>query len=747
MITRIAFASAFVMITSSLQITQAATDDAPLEEVVVTAQKREQSLFDVGISISVISGEELAKLRVDEIADVSRHISNMNVKSTLGATNPVVTIRGVGLNDFNANSNPTAGVYIDEVFLTSTAMMGFQLFDMERVEVLKGPQGTLYGRNTTAGAVSFVTRKPTRELEAFASAGYGDYRLFETEAAVGGPLTEALGFRVAAKWQDQGEGFSRNRTTGADFGAADRFAWRAQLAWDAGEDMTATLNVHGGTDRSNSHGIEHFGTQDPVTFDICQPILAGRIDPASCVDFFGYSDTDGDPYTGDYNLLSTVEVKSLGAVLRFDVDLGALQLSSVTGYESLERDQAEDFDASVFRSVDSTWDANIDQYSQELRLSSDGSTVNWLAGLFYSYDEVDTGDGNRFDLSDLLLTVVSTDWRQRTQSAAVFGHLEWPLTESLSLVTGLRFTWEEKEFTGGTTDLNPLGASCILDPACAPGFTGPFVLTATDASIDDTDLSGTVGLNYKPAEDWLLYGTVGKGFKSGGFFGGVTFSNAELAPFASEQLIAYETGFKGKLAGDTLQLGGAVFYYDYQDIQTFIQVALGGLSVLKLGNVDTAEVRGFDLDLTWRPARGLDLRAGVGFVDTELGAFNSAAGPQSAGKELPNAPKLTFDGRVAYEWPLGAELTMSFAVDASYTDEVFKEAVNFGYLAAPDYWLTNARLALAASDSRWELAAWARNLADEAYVVDAFDNGVGNGIRLYGEPRTYGLTFTYRWNE
>ncbi len=736
----------FLLLAALWQSAWAQTEDTAIEDVVVTAQKRQQNLLDIGIDISVISGDALERMRVDEIDDISRHVSNMNVKNTLGVTNPVVTIRGVGLNDFNANSNPTAGVYVDEVFLTSTAMMGFQLFDMERVEVLKGPQGTLYGRNTTAGAVSFVTRRPSRQFEAYASAGYGDYRSLETEGAMGGPLNEALSFRVAGKFEDQGKGFSRDRVSGDDFGSADRFAWRAQLAWDGSEESSATLSLHGGRDRSNSYGIEHFGTQDPATFDVCPAILGGRLDPASCVDFFGYSDTDGDPYEGDYDLISTVEVESLGASLRFDRELGAVRLTSVTGYESLKRDQAEDFDGSAFRSVDSTWDANIDQYSQELRLASADGAMNWLAGVFYSYDQVDTGDGNRFDSTDLLATVLSTDWRQRTQSAAAFGHLEWPLSQQLSLVSGVRFTWEEKEFAGGTTDLNPYGSSCILDPGCAPGFVGPFALTAADDSIDDTDVSGTIGLNYKPVDDWLFYGSVGKGFKSGGFFGGITFSTAELAPFEAEKLIAYEAGFKGRLAANTVQLSGAAFYYDYQDIQTFIQVSTGGLSVLKLGNVDKAKVQGVDLDLTWRAARGLDLHAAVGYVDTKLGAFNSDIGPQPAGKELPNAPKMTFAGMASYEWPVGDAYTASLAVDASYTDEVFKEALNFGYLAAPAYWLTNARIALAAADMHWEIAVWGHNLADEAFVVDAFDNGVGNGIRLYGEPRTYGVTFTYRWD-
>ena len=212
----------------------------------MTAQKREQSLLDVGIDISVISGEELARLRVDEIDDLSRHVSNMNVKNTLGATNPVVTIRGVGLNDFNANSNPTAGVYVDEVFLTSTAMMGFQLFDMERVEVLKGPQGTLYGRNTTAGAVSFVTRKPTPRIRSLRKRRLRRLPRVRDRGGHGRPAQRCAVVSRRGQIQDQGKGFSKDRISGDDFGAADRFAWRAQLHGTRARRLSGTLNLHGG---------------------------------------------------------------------------------------------------------------------------------------------------------------------------------------------------------------------------------------------------------------------------------------------------------------------------------------------------------------------------------------------------------------------------------------------------------------------------------------------------------------------
>ena len=463
-----------LLIAAPLPAARADMEEGTLAEVVVTAQKREQSLLDVGIDISVVTGEDLARLRVDEIDDLARHVSNMNVKNTLGATNPVVTIRGVGLNDFNANSNPTAGVYVDEVFLTSTAMMGFQLFDMERVEVLEGPAGH-----------ALRPQHDRRRCQLHHAQTHARIRGLCASGVRGLPRVRVRSGRSAARWAKPSLSVSRpntrirapdsRRTGSAGMTSERRTDLPGARSWSGSrsETLSSTLNVHGGTDRSNSYGIEHFGTQDPVTFDVCQPILAGRVDPSSCVDFFGYSDTDGDPYEGDYDLLSRVDVESLGASLQVSADLGAVRLTSITGYESLEREQAEDFDGSPFRSVDSTWDANVDQYSQELRLSSNGSAINWLAGVFYSYDQVDTGEGNRFDSSDLFFTILSTDWRQRTQSAAAFGHVEWPLSDALSLVTGLRYTWEEKQFARRyDRPESVLATAAFSIPAASPASSG-----------------------------------------------------------------------------------------------------------------------------------------------------------------------------------------------------------------------------------------------------------------------------------
>jgi iron complex outermembrane receptor protein len=737
-------------IAAPLPAVAADMETGTLAEVVVTAQKREQSLLDVGIDISVVTGDDLERLRVDEIDDLSRHISNMNVKNTLGATNPVVTIRGVGLNDFNANSSPTAGVYVDEIFLTSTAMMGFQLFDMDRVEVLKGPQGTLYGRNTTAGAVSFITRKPTRELEAYAQAGYGDHRTFESEAAVGGPLGEALAFRLAARYEDQGTGFSEDRVSGNDFGAADRIAWRAQLAWEPSDTLAATLNVHGGTDRSNSYGIEHFGTQDPVTFDVCQPILEGRVDPSGCVDFFGYSDTDGDPYQGDYDLLSRVDVKSLGASVQVAADLGAVRLTSITGYESLERKQAEDFDGSPFRSVDSTWDANVDQYSQELRLSgSAGTSMDWILGLFYSKDTVDSVvDGNFSDLVALFSGGAVSDERLRnlidqdTTAWAAFAHTKWKLSDQLSLTLAARFTDEEKDYTGTATDLTLLagtggGFFGLGDPNCATGQ----VACNIDDRIDDTNVSWRAALDFKPSEDWLTYVSISKGYKSGGFNGGFVSRSEVLAPFDREEVLAYELGAKANLLGGAMRASGAVFYYDYNDVQTQVQVNVGNLSVIRLGNVPEAEVLGAELELRWLPTAGLDLGLGLSWLDTELGAFASPVGPVPAGNELPNAPRFSLVSDARYEVPVG-DYSLAFGVNARYSDSAFRDSLNQRLLWSEASWVYNANIELASSTT-WSLSLWGRNLTDEQVAQSAGNNGIGNGFTLTQQPRTFGATFKY----
>ncbi len=732
---------------------QAAAEEEPrpfTDEIVVTAQKREQALQDVAIHVTVLSAAEIAASRLEEVADLASQVPNLSVKTPFPGSKPVVTLRGVGLEaDSAPNISPSAGVYVDQVFLCSPAFLSLQLFDMERIEVLKGPQGTLYGRNTTAGALNLLTRKPRRERSGRVLLGLGDRESLEAEGVLGGALSEGTFARLSLRSTYQGESFYTERRAGEDLGDARTYAGRAQLAWTRpGRERptwSANLKLHYARDDSTTAPFVHFGTLDPITFDTCAAILAGRIDTRRCVDALGWSDDDGDPFTGESNVAPALDDEQLGATLTVSGVSGDTAWTSITGFENLDHRQTTEADGSPFTQVHDRLHDRIDQLSQELRLAGTSERANWIAGLFFSRDEVDLAAETSSD--DVVLTRFETAGEQTTDTLAAFGHSEWRLADRATLTLGGRVTREEKRYAGGTVDANPFGTSLVLadftDPEDPVFFPDPVRLSAIDAGIEDTEFSGKLALQHQASEGTMLYASLSRGYKSGGFFGGLTFSDAELEPFDEEILLAYEAGFKLRRPGNALRVVGSFFYYDYRDVQTFTQVSTAALTVLKLGNVDEAEVYGADLDLRWEPAPRWLVRAGVGVLRTRLGAFVTATGPVAAGNELPNAPELTWNTLARHVRQLGGDKSLTAQVSFSYSDAVFKEAVNRPYLAADDYSLLDARLALSAA-SGWELALWGENLGDERYVVHAVDNGIGVGGLLLNEPRRFGVSFSYR---
>jgi iron complex outermembrane receptor protein len=724
----------------------AAADDPDalqtIGEIVVTAQRRAESNLSIGMNLTALSGDVVAEQRIQQVFDLQGRVPNLDVKEQVPGAMPVVTIRGVGLNDFGAANSPSAGVYIDQIYVASIAMMAFDMYDVERLEVLKGPQGTLYGRNSTAGALNIITRKPRSEFEGYAVLGYGDYEMLEIEGAVNAPLGEAGALRLSGKTVQQGEGYWTSRELpGESIGERDIASGRLQLALQPSEGFDLNLKVEASRSRSEMGQPEFFGTIDPGSGAPCAPILAGRIDNTQCTDLLGYTDTDGDPFQGDWARDAQYDIDSAGATLLMNAALGPTTLTSVTGYVDFERTFDIDVDATPFRQLDFVETDAIEQFSQELRLAGGSERLEWILGGFYSRDDVETNIPGGHD--DLLLTQTLVLVDQTTTSAAAFAHGEWFLTDALSIVSGLRYTWEEREYAGGTTDLNPYGLSCLLSPVCAPGFAGPFELTSVDSKIEDSNWSWRVGLEYEPEQGSLAYATVSRGVKSGGFFSGISTTNLQLEPFDPEELTAYEVGYKRSF--DRAYVNTSVFYYDYTDIQTFIAVDIGPFTIQRLGNVDEATVYGVDLEAAWLPASGLTLQASVGWLETELGAFSTLTGEVPEGNKLPNAPDLTLGALARWERELSARLSGFIQADASYSDAVFKDAINDPIIAADSYTVWNARIGLRESDGAWEAALWGKNLGDEQYVVQALNSGLGGGNRNFNAPRTVGASFTYRW--
>jgi iron complex outermembrane receptor protein len=705
-----------------------------LEEVVVTAQKREQSIQDVGVAISALTGDDIADMRMGRPMDIAAQIPGLDIKSTLGNNNPVVTIRGVGLNDFSANNSPSAGLYVDGVYITSPAMMGFQLFDLERVEVLKGPQGTLFGRNTTAGAVNFHSQKPKADQESYVTLGYGRYDTYRIEGGVGISLSDYVTGRVAVQIEQRDGGYYDNRFTGnGEYGNIDRIAWRAMLNWDVNDDVGVLLKLHGGTDKSDSQanwkarGIR------------CPEFDATGVSAPGCPDDLGYADPFfNEPHTGEWNFDPRLDVETIGVSAKVDWAISEdMSLTSLTAFQAFERFLEEDADGSPNSGFDIRYDNEVDQVSQEFLLTMDGwENVVWILGAFYAKDEIDSFPGHGIASFDAFGGDIVLNYTQETTASAIFSHVEYQLSDAWKLTAGLRFTQEDKDYDAVELFLDADGTN-LFGPGNTPldfGF-GPVV--ASNLNFDDDNVSGKLGLDYTPNEDILIYASYSRGFKSGGFAGTAVLGADGFIPYESETLSAFEVGLKATLMGGSAKWNSAVFFYDYEDMQLFTLPPGGDFT--RLDNAEEAEVKGFETEFEWLASDQLSLAFGLSTLSTEN------KDPGFSGLELPNSPELSYNGSASYHFPVAEGLESEISLNFNYVDETYKAVENHRRSLAEDYTLLNVRWSLVAD--KWEVALWGRNITDEEYVVEIFDQAdlIGDYIVYFGAPSDYGLSFTYRW--
>lgn len=683
-----------------------------LQDIVVTAQRREQRGNDVGIAINVVTGDELASAGVRQVVDLASQTTNVQIKNVVGNSIPNVTIRGVGLNDYAANNNPAAGVYVDNVYLVSPAMLTFGLFDVDRVEVLKGPQGDLYGRNTTAGAINIISRRPTSTLEVDAQAGYGSYQSWHFNAAVGGPLTSNLNGRFAITTEQQGSGWQTNYVDGRKYGKLDRSSGRLQLEWTPVAELTVRLAAHAGYDRS-----------DEALF---------KVDNGTTTEDDAYANR---PRVSGASNDPRVDIKSFGASLSVDYDLSdSLTLTSITAYEHFKRRDIADLDGTSLEQLDLDITNKIEQGSQELRLAYDRENLNVIVGGYLSEDTV-----NNFEIyasGDLLpllglagLNTIGNFYNQRTNAHAVFAHAEWTFAPRLTVIGGLRYTHERKLFENAGTFLG-------VDPSNTFDVFPP-----VSNRFSTSKWSGKLGLNFKAAEDTLIYASVSRGFKSGGFQGQLSFDPSVFVPFRDEKITAYELGLKSRVLRN-LQLNLAAFNYDYNDAQFYGPLFDSPVGVLfGITNVGDARVRGVEGDIRWRPMAGLDLRAGAGFIDTEI--TQSIVPGVTTGSRLPNAPKLTLNGSVRYAADVSDSVKADITLSGNYQSRVAFDIVRAPVQAIEDgYVLVNGEIGVDIGE-RFRVSVFAKNLFDKLYRTQALFTSVG-WSNQYGAPRTFGLNVGYK---
>lgn len=761
-------------------VSSSESDGPNTNEIIVTAQKRSQSINDVAATISAVSGEQLQDAGAVEFRDLEALSTNVNIQGAYGGggSNPNITIRGVGLSDFNDNNSSPAGVYVDEVYLVSPTMLSFGLFDLERVEVLKGPQGTLYGRNTTAGALNFHSRKPTGELSAQAQVSYEQFDRVTMQGGVGGPLSDTFGLRVAATG-DFGGGYMLNRVSGKKENDRNNWAARAVAKWEPSADLTVLTIVHLGRDKSELGHYQHGALLDPVTGQICADALAGKLLNNSCVDIAGYSDTDNNRSQGDYNLRPVTRYNSFGTSTRIDWNLGGVDLTSVTAYEELDGFRVDESDGSPNVMVETRYAVNVKQFSQELRLALNFGRLDLIVG---GYAGRDTIRGNNdydilgvfrptfatlpgvplsgflplgVDPSGAFAARLNSSFRQRTTALAAFAHGIWEISPGLKFQAGLRYTDEEKSFKTRTiyeesaADLAAFGLSAdgIIIDLPTDGAT-----LGIPGKKSFNRLSWTTGLSYEPNNDLLFYGTVSSGFKSGGFNGGLILNAVEGTPYEQENLTAYEVGSKLSLFDRSVQLNGSFFYYDYADLQVFQLVNTGGVPVQILTNAADAEIYGLDAEANIMLSDRLELRFGIGALSDK---FKNAilSGIDRSGDRLVGSPRFSFTGGMHYTVSLPSVGSLKAQLLARYqSSEIYENFEIQDAAGNPDvlplkqkgYWTVDPRISIETFDGRWEFAIFAKNLFNVRPIAGALNlSDFGFAEVFVGPPRRIGASLSF----
>ncbi len=707
-----------------------------IEEVVVTAQKREQSMQDVGIAINAFSGEMIDAMGMTSSNEVAAITPNLSITNPVGegGTHAVV-IRGVGLSDFSVTNQPPVGFNVDEVPAGNANAQISTLFDVERIEVLKGPQGTLYGKNTTGGAINIISRKPTEELNGYAKLSLAEYGIHKFEAAVGGELTDGLQGRVALV-DYHADGWQKNTTQDSDV-EKNNFAMRTLLAWQPSDDVDVLLNLHGARNKSDA-------------------------------DLYA-ADTDPKFYKNGSEYKPRLNIDSLGGSLKIEWDLSDnLTLTSLTAYDDGDKLHEEDGDMMPVDLLQTRYEAQTHTFSQELRLNGlNENGDNWIAGVFYGRDVI---NGDTY----LNLFSKAVEWaydlHQEVETAALFGQYEYNLSDTLRLTLGLRATHDKVEFEDragvhdGGIDLAGDGSLIGYDSiqngvydyfALLDGVVGPDNPNV-DASglykddISNTEFSGKIGLDWEVSEDLMLYASISRGYKTGAFPGNFIFNPVALEPYDKELLTAYEVGMKGDFFEGLLRLNAAAFYYDYKDAQIYNtnDDLIVGLPANRVVNLDV-DVWGIDADLTWLPMDGLfvSLAAGITKSEYKEDIDDDITGDVPVkGNQLQNAPEASAALVVNYEWML-RDSTLNLQFDATWQDETFFTTNEDANVAQDSYALMNARLAWRSPDESWELALWGKNLADKEYTTYVYDLQTLFGFNqlMRGTPSTYGVDVKFNF--
>ena len=735
------------------------------EEIVVTSQKREQNIQDVGIAVTAFSGNQLEQIGLKNSIDLINFTPNVSLAGDIGGQRAIFNIRGIVQNDFADSAEAPVAVYIDGAYLASTQAQTFGLFDIGRVEILKGPQGTLFGRNATGGLVNTITAKPSYEFEAYLEMTLARFNQTRVEGALSGSLGEGVRGRLSVLSNTQAEilrnvadGFDANGKAGTPGGGGDTYndetqAIRGQVEFDLGSRGALLLagNFADTVTSSSPYQVVNttqvvddqgriveviFAADDPlgcVNLTTSGTCAKGEVRPLQGGDFFGNPgdpDGSGNLIDRDFAFDDQNKIRSWGISATAEFGFDFADLVAITDYKNFSRVVGIDSDQTPTPGLIFQSDGDIDQFSQEVRLSGDTDQLNWVAGFYYLGIRTDHTQGladNIVDHAGILGGSESNTISEvNTDSFSLFAQTDLHFSDSVRLVAGLRAVQENKSLRG-TVITNPNNDDRVIE-VDANGM----VLETADIDNNDTLWSGKLQLEYLPDPDQLYYVGVNRGVKAGGFntplLGG-------FSPYDQEVLLSYEAGAKLTLLDGQLRLNGAVFYYDYEDYQSFSFIN----NASAVSN-EQARYIGGEIELFVTPALGWELFWGASYIDAEVQDLSVADGV-FADVPPPFTPEFQTSGFVRYAFDLKANGELALQATASYQTEVFHNARAYTAHSLGDRLQAGVQIAWSDLADGWSATAYIDNVTDSDDAVIGFDVSgfYGTSQISYLKPRTYGV--------
>lgn len=726
-----------------------------VEEITVTARKREENLQEVPISVSAFTSESLRVLSSDKINNIGNYTPNVQfLYGEAGSGNAAnVFIRGVGQQDILVSSDPGVGIYVDGVFLGRTLGSLLELSDVERIEVLRGPQGTLFGKNTIGGAINITTKDPGDTFEGMLKASTGRFNRAFFEGAVQLPIVEdKMSARVWGMVK-QRDGYGKRLSDGGDLGDDDSASFRTKFALSPGENLKATLSFDYTRQRAESSALDLLGVNPSAgLLALYNAIVAGPQGGAYDSRYL----TDSHYKTYDTNpSFNNLDVWGVHLTTSWQPeDVG---FKSITAYRRMKNSFSRDGDHSPFPYLEVIRDDKQHQFSQELQVNGSGSDnrLRWTIGGYYLHefareDNVTLmadglfqaleslpgqlpglpfgGAGNprnlAFDLSlDYLL-------KNTTDSYALFSEATYDVTDALSLTAGLRYSYEKKKVYLEGTRIN----------------TGRITVAPTTVSESWNDLSPRVALQYRVNEDVMVYAQFAKGFKSGGF-NGRAFDARALRPYNPETVETFEVGEKADFLDNRLRLNASAFLSRYKDMQLTAITDSGGQLFTVTQNAGRAEMYGIEVEAVAVPTDGLRLFGSLGYLHQKFKELDPSVTGITIDSKLPKTPKWNMSVGAQYAMPISNFGLLTLHGDYSYRSRYFNDVANTPILVQSGYGMVNARIEFEPAETNLRISLFGTNLSDKRYLVNgaAALGSIGLADGQYGRPREWGLEVDFRF--